>query len=162
MPMFQLTPAEESESDAGLRLKGVLCAPPAAALRRCLSLPPQLLASAPHFLAAVLQPPARGAREPSLQPPSGGGGGDCGQGASSPIAKNCGKLRGNCGAVTKPRKVSRSTLLHRGHTGHQQAGKADNQKVIAEKLRKIAEICGELRNCEKLQPSIPPPCLPPP
>ena len=41
-------------------------------------------------------------------------GGHCGQGASNPIAQNCGKLRENCGALTNPPQASRS---HTRRTG---------------------------------------------
>ena len=65
------------------------------------------------------------------------GGGDCGQGASNPIAKNCGK-------IAVPPEASRSYTSDRGHTGHQHAREGDKQKALAEKLREMAGICGKV------------------
>ena len=93
------------------------------------------------------------------------GEGDCGQGASNPMAKNCGKLRENCGAITKTPEASRSNTSAQGthRATKKKTRKADKRKAIAEKLRKIVENCEKLRNCKNSSP--PPPCIkegPPP
>ena len=74
----------------------------------------------------------------------GGGGGDCGRGALNPIAKI---------AVPSPNllKPRGATLLHGGHTGHQQTREGDQQKGTAENCE-IAKKKGE-----KLRTQIPPP-----
>ena len=72
------------------------------------------------------------------------GGGGCGQGASNPMAKHCGKsagkcgniaeiLRKYCGAVTKP--VEAYVFYVSSNMDKQK------KKAIAEKVRKIAENC---------------------
>ena len=83
--------------------------------------------------------------------------GICGQEASNPIVKTCGKLRENRGksAVPSPNlsKPQGATLLHTGHTGHHQARKVDKQKAIMETLRKITK---NYEIARTLQTSIPP------
>ena len=84
------------------------------------------------------------------------GGGDCGQGASHPIAKNCGKMQENCeenaekcGAVEISRSNTAAQGTHRAPTSTR-GGQAKNN---CGKMQENAE------NCEKLRTSIPP--LPP-
>ena len=77
------------------------------------------------------------------------------------------KLRAPCGKTAAPQphlpKPQGATLLHRGHTGHQQARKVDKQKVVAEKLLKLRENGGNCKianNCEQLRTSTLPLPLP--
>ena len=95
---------------------------------------------------------------------------ECGQGASNPIEKNCGKLRENGGKSRCRNQTFRSlreqhvctgetqgTNKHARSTSEKQLQKnCEKMRKIA-KLRKIAEKCGKLRNCEKLRTSIAPP-----
>ena len=68
-----------------------------------------------------------------------GGGRDCGQGASNPIATNWRKIAGNlrCRNQTS-RSLEAATLLHRGYTGHQRA--RAEQKSNGGKIAKNCEI----------------------
>ena len=80
------------------------------------------------------------------------------------------KLRTNCRKIAaplpNPPKPQGATLLHRGHAGHQQAGKVDKQKPIKlrkmRKLRKLPENSGKLRKIARLRKiadlNPPPPC----
>ena len=75
-----------------------------------------------------------------------GMGGDCGQGASTPIAQ---RSRKNCGAVTKPPEASRST--NTSAQGTQRAPTRMQRGGGGQKLWKIAENC---------RPQFPPPPSP--
>ena len=71
--------------------------------------------------------------------------------------KKCGKMRKNCGALTKPPEASNCTSSAQGTQGTNTHGKGDKQKAIAEKLRDIAKLRGIANNCG---PQSPPPPTP--
>ena len=88
------------------------------------------------------------------------GGGDCDQGGSGPIAKNCGKkLRKIAVPQPNPPQPQGATLLHRWLRMFlclqtKNCGKnAENCK----NFRKNTENCENAQNCEKLRTAIPPP-----
>ena len=76
-----------------------------------------------------------------------GGGGGCGQGASNLFAKKCGKFGGNCGAVTKPPKASRSNTSTQGT---HRAPKSTQGGQAKSNCGKIADNCGKLQKIAKI------------
>ena len=79
--------------------------------------------------------------------PRKAGGGYCGQGASNPIAKNCGKLRGNCGNTS-------ARGMHRAPTptqGGQPKGNRGNTAGHCGNARDSATNCGPQPTHPQLQ-----------
>ena len=84
-------------------------------------------------------------------------------GKSRKMAENSGKLREIAVPYPNLPKPQRATLLHRGHTGHQQGHEVDKQKSNCGTLREnceIAESCEKLRKIAGLHfQNLPPPLL---
>ena len=109
------------------------------------------------------QPPQRVAK-PEIQPfecgesqttALSGGGGDCDQGGSNPIAKkncqNCVKIAKKCPLTLRLISMSR---IHTAGKGHQQARKLDKPKAIVKKMQGIAGSCGKLGGIAVLLPAL--------